>query len=187
MIFQALAVELILEPPFDNCSLPNIFLVSIHFRPLEWSKWLRDKERGAGRYLALSVSLILGDFIVPSCDLVRKLRDGPHILLSLRGKPQHKIQFYLIPSAFKSLSCSVQDHLLCQTFIDHVPHPLGSGLRSKSKAALPDILYLSHHVQRKRIDPERRQRNIDPLVLEFLDQKRHQLFQLTIVTGAQGA
>ncbi len=75
---------------------------------------------------------------------------------------------------------------LRQPLVDHVPEPLGARLRRKSQAALLHILYLSHHVQRKRIDPQRRQRDIDLPGAARIHQIVHQLSQSGIIAGAQG-
>ena len=98
-------------------------------------------------------------------------------------KSQHKIKFYFGPSAFKGLSGTVQDDFFCQTFIDHITHSLRTGFRGKSKTAFPDVLYAAHNVQRKCIDPQGWQRNINPLLLKFIDQEKNQFFQFGIVAG----
>src|SRR5699024_742331 len=104
-----------------------------------------------------------------------------HVLLGLGREYEHEVELYFCPSALKSLSRSVEDIFFCQPFVDHLAHPLGSCLRSKCKTALPDILHSAHDIQRKCIDPQRRERDVDSLTPELVDQEKDQLLQLRIV------
>ncbi len=147
VIFQALPVQLFLKFMLHDGRPCDIFFVAVHLRPLERRKWFWDKEGGTGGNLAFPVSLFLRNLVVPSGNLVGKTRDLLHILLRLGGKPQHKIELDLIPAACKCLSCAVQNNFLGQSFVDYIPHPLGTCLRCECQAALAYILHLAHDVQ----------------------------------------
>ena len=89
----------------------------------------------------------------------------------------------LDPAALERFARTMEDHFLCQTFVDNVTKSLRTGLRSKSQAAFLYILHFAHNIQCKSIDSERRKRDIDRFSMELLDQEIHQFFQLGIITG----
>src|SRR5699024_12031952 len=119
------------------------------FRPLELRKRLRDKEGRTECHLAFSVSLILRNLVVLSSHPIRQSWDLFHILFCLTRKSEHKVEFDFIPASFKGFGSAVQNHLFGQSFVNDIPHPLGSGFRRKGQTALLDVLYLSHHIQRE--------------------------------------
>ena len=149
-----------------------------HSCPLERSKRLRHKEGCADGNLAFSVSLILWDLIIPLCNLLSQMSNLFLIFLCLCRQSQHKIQFYLIPATFKGFSCAFNDDLFGQSFIDHITQSLGSCFRCKGQAALSDILYFVHNIQRKGINSQRRQGYIYSSLSAFIDQKIYQFRKL---------
>ena len=104
------------------------------------------------------------------------------VFLFLCGKPQHEIKLYFIPAAGKGFTGAFQNILLCQPLVDHITHSLGTGLRCEGQAALFDILNLTHNVQRKGIDTERRKGNVDPLTFTVIDEEVYDTCQIRIVT-----
>ena len=124
VVLEALPVQLFLELMLHNAGTADIFLACMHGCPLERSERLWYKEGGAGRDLAFPVPFFLGNLIISPCDLVGKPCDILHILLRLRRESQHKVQLHLGPSALESLSCTFQDDLLSQSFVDDIPKPL---------------------------------------------------------------
>ena len=184
VVFNALLIQLRMDLSSDDARTVKKFFLTAHGSPLERSERFRYKEGCTDNNLHFAVSLILGNLIISLCDLFRQMSDFLHVFLSLCGKPQHKVQFYAVPAALKGLSCAVQDIFLCESFIDNITHTLRTGLRSKSQAALADILYLFHDIQRKSIDTQRRQRNIDTAAVTFVDQKVYQLRKLAVIAGA---
>ena len=175
IIFQTLAVELLLELVLYDGGSGNILFIAVHPCPLEWSKRLGDKKGGACGDLAFSISFLLGDLVISPGDLIRQPRNLFHIFFGLRRQAEHKIKLYLIPSSFKGLSGPFQYHLFCQPLVDHVPQTLGACLRRKCQAAFADILNLAHDIQRKGIDPKGRQGNIDSFLLKRFNQIGDQL------------
>ena len=78
-----------------------------------------------------------------------------HIVFCFCGKTEHKVKLHLIPATLECFARTMEDHFLCQTFVDNVTKSLRTGLRSKSQAAFLYILHFTHNIQCKRIDPER--------------------------------
>ena len=111
------------------------------------------------------------------------MSDTLHIILCFRRKSEHEVEFYLIPSTLECFSCTVKNVLFCQTFVDNVTQTLGTCFRCEGQTALPDILHLAHHIQRERIDTQRRQRNINILASELINQESDQFLQMGIITG----
>ena len=165
---------------YNGCPC-NIFIVRIHLRPLKRCKRLRNEEWSTGCNLALPIALFLRNLIISSRNLICKPRYLLHVLFGLRRKSQHEIKLYLIPSPLESLSGAWEDYFFGKPFIDHVPHPLRTCFRGKCQAAFAHILYLSHHLQWKRVYPERRKADVNTLFFEFTDQKSHQFLQLTVI------
>ncbi len=145
------------------------FFFCTHSGPLEGCERLRNKEGRAGHHLNLSISLILWNFIIRLGNPLRQQRDSFHILHSLCWKTQHKIKLDPVPSAPECLCGAGQNFLLCQPLVDHIPETLGTGLRRKSQAALFHILDLAHHIQGKRINPQRRQGHVDAFAMELFN------------------
>ena len=81
------------------------------------------------------------------------------------------------------LICTIQDNFLCQSLIDDVAHPLGTGFRCKGQTALFYVLHLAHDIQRKGIDTQRRKTDIDILILKFIDQEVDDAGELRIIAG----
>ena len=92
--------------------------------------------------------------------------------------------FSTVPSAFKGLSRAGEDHLFCQPLIDHIPQTLGTGLRREGQAAFAHVLHLSHDIQGKRVDAQRRKGDIYPLISKGIDEEIYQLRKLRVVAGA---
>ena len=184
VVLQALAVQLFAEFVIDQMGPPVIFFRRIHGRPLERGERFGHKERGTGCDLAFSVPVFLRDLVISACHPVGQARDLFHILFRLCGESQHEVKFDLGPTAFKGLSCTRQDLFFCQPLVDHIPHPLGAGLRSESQAALADILNLAHDIQGKGVDTKGRKGNVDPPVFELFDQECDKVIQFRVVAGA---
>ena len=91
IIFQTLAVELLLELVLYDGGSGNILFIAVHPCPLEWSKRLGDKKGGACGDLAFSISFLLGDLVISPGDLIRQPRNLFHIFFRLCRKAQHKI------------------------------------------------------------------------------------------------
>ena len=175
VVLQTLTVKLILKCMFHNGSSCNIFCIFIHRRPLEWSERFRNKERTTGCDLTFSIALILWNLIVASRNFICQNRNLFHIFFSFRRKSKHKVKFYLVPAPVKCLSCTTENILFRKSFINHIPHSLGTSLRCKCHTAFLNILDTFHNIQRKGINSKRRQRNIDPFSFEFVDQEVYKL------------
>ena len=170
VISQALSVKLFIKCMLYNRCSWNIFFIRIHSCPLERGEWFWNKERRTRCNLTLSIPLILRNLVITSGDSVSKFRNGSHIFFRLCRKSKHEIKLYLIPAAIERLSGTSEDIILCKPFIDHITHTLWSCLRCKRQTAFANILYFRHYIQRKRINTQRRQRNIYPFVPVFIDQ-----------------
>ena len=169
---------------FNHLGFFHKILLCIHWCPLKWSKRLRHKERCADVDLYLAFTLFFRNYlIIGLCDLLCQMSNSLHIVFCFCWKAKHKVKFYLIPAAFERLASTMEDHFLCQSFVDNVTETLRTGLRCKSQATFLYILHFTHNIQRKSIDPERRKRDIDRFSMELLDQEIHQFFQLGIITG----
>ena len=175
VIAKALAIELLLHGVVDDLGPPQILFLRIHGRPLEGRKGLRHKEGRADADLALAVSLLFWYLVISDRDLIGKFRNCAHILLRLRGQPQHKRELYLVPAALKGHAGPLQDILSGQSLVDHIPEPLGTGLRREGQTALSHVLHLAHHIQGKGVDPQGGQRNIDALAAALVNQEIDQL------------
>ena len=184
VVTDASLVQLCTDLTLNHFGFFHKILLCIHRCPLEWCKRFRYKEGGADIDLYFALPLFFRNhFIIGFRDLLSQMCDSLHIVFCFCWKAKHKIKFYLIPAAFKRLASAMEDYFLCQSFVDHVPHSLGSCFRGKGQAAFLYILHFAHNIQRKGIDPEGRKRNIDRFSMKLLDQKIHQFFQLRIVTG----
>ena len=178
VVADTLAVQLLLDLGVHGMGFFEKFLPGAHACPLEGRKGLRHKEGGADRDLAFSVSLFLWDLIIAAGDFFRQVGDSLLVLFRLRGQAQHEIQLDLAPAALEGLSGPLQDHLLRQALVDHVPQTLGTGLRREGQAAFAHVLHLSHDIQGKRVDAQRRKGDIYPLISEGIDEEIHQLRKL---------
>ena len=148
VIFNPFLVQLFSHRRFSQTGLIQEFILCVHFCPLEWSKRLRDKERGTGHYLYLSCPLFFGDCLKEKGgDLIGKLGYAPDILFRFRRKTQHKVQLYPGPASFKGHSGAFQYNLFRQSFVNYITESLTACFRSKSKTALLHILYLAHDIQ----------------------------------------
>ena len=161
----------------DSCTIKEFFFPA-HWRPLEWGKWLWNKERSTCCDLTFSVSLIFWDLVVTFRDFFTKMSDTFHIILGFGRKSEHKIQFHFIPAALKSFSGTFQNHFPGQTFVDHITQSLGTGFRCKCQAALFDILYFLHNIQGERINSKRWKGNIYASSVTFFHQEIHQFREL---------
>ena len=175
VIFDALFIELGLDFAVDDICLIQEFLLGTHARPLEGRKGFRHKEGGADGNLTFAIPLILGNFVVPFCNLFSQPRDRLLIFYRYRGLSQHKVKLHLLPAALEGLSGSFQNNFLGQSLVDHVPETLGTGLRRKGQAALADILYLAHDVQGKGVNAKGRQGNVDAFISKGVDEEIYQL------------
>ena len=184
-VTDALLIQLCADLCLYNRRFVKKLPLRVHRCPLERGERLRDKERGACRNLAFSVSLIFRNLIVTLCDLFRQMRNSFDIILGLGRKAQHEIQFYFIPAALKRFSGSVENDFLGQTFINNIPHPLASRLRCEGQAALFDILYLAHNIEGKCVDSKRRKGNIDTFFRAAVDQIVDKLRKMAVITRAQ--
>ena len=106
------------------------------------------------------------------------------VLFLLERKTEHKVQLYFVPATVERLIRAIQDNFLCQSLIDDIAHPLGTGFRCKGQAALFYVLHLAHDIQRKGVDAQRRKTDIDILILKFIDQEIDDAGELRIITGA---
>ena len=184
-VTDALLIQLCADLCLYNRRFVKKLPLRVHRCPLERSERLRNKERGACRNLAFSVSLVFRNLIVALCDFFCQMRDSFDIILCLGRKSQHEIQFYFIPAAFKRLSCPVENHFFCQSFVDNIPHPLASRLRCEGQAALFDILYLAHDIEGKCVDSKRRKGNIDTFFRAAVDQIVDKFRKMAVITRAQ--
>ena len=180
------AFEILHLPEFstDDIGPLNKFVLCAHPRPLEGREGLGDKEGGAGHDLNLALALILGNVIVGLRNLLGEKGDALHVLTGLRGLSQHKVELYPVPARRKGIPGTLENDLLREPLVDHVPKPLGAGLRREGDAALFYILHLAHHIQGKGVDAQGRQGNIDALAVEGVDEEIHQPLQLGVVAGA---
>ena len=188
VIFDPFLIQLLMDRLSGEPRLVQKFLLRIHGRPLEGGEGLGNEKGGAGHDLDLSGSLLLGHgFKEGGRDFVAQLGDAPDILLGFRGKAQHEIQLHPAPAALKGHGGSLQDDLLGQSLVDHVPQPLASGLRREGQAAFFHILHLSHDVQRKGVDAQGGKGNVHHFLPAGVHQEGDQLLQMGIVAGTQRA
>ena len=141
---------------FNHLGFFHKILLCIHWCPLKWGKRLRHKERCADVDLYLAFTLFFRNhLIIGLCDLLCQMSNSLHIVFCFCGKTEHKVKLHLIPATLECFARTMEDHFLCQTFVDNVTKSLRTGLRSKSQAAFLYILHFTHNIQCKRIDPER--------------------------------
>ena len=185
VIFQALKVLHGAELIFYQVGPVQKLLFCTHLRPLEGGKGLWHKEGGACHDLDFAMALFFGyGVIIDLGDLFRQQGDALHILLLLCGQAQHKVQLYSIPASLKGLHGPLEDHFLCQSFVDHIPEPLGAGFRREGQAALFYILHLAHDIQGEGVNAQGRQGDIDLFCPAFLNEEIHQLRKMGVVAGA---
>ena len=83
VVADALLIQLGADFLFYNLCFLNEILLPEHGSPLEGSERFGNKEGCADRDLHLSVSLILGNLIIPLGDLLRQVSDTFHIIFCL--------------------------------------------------------------------------------------------------------
>ena len=188
VIFQALVILHLPELVLHRVGLLQEFLLGAHPRPLEGGEGLGHEEGGAGHHLHLPVALRLGDGVVVGLrHLLGEKSDSLDVLHRLRGKSHHKIELHPVPAALEGVGSAGEDGLLREPLVDHVPQPVGAGLRREGQAALLHILDLAHHVQGEGVNPQGGKGDIDPFPVVLFHQKVHQPLQLTVIAGTQGA
>ena len=79
-------------------------------------------------------------------DLIDQLGDAQYVLVGLRWQAQHEIELDVVPAAGEGLTAGVEDFLLRQILIDHVPQALGTRLGSKGQTAFSHRLQLFHQL-----------------------------------------
>ena len=184
VVTDASLVQLGTDLIFNNFGFFNKVLFSEHRCPLERGERFWHKERSADIDLYFSFTLLLwNNFIIGLGNLLGKMRDALHIIFCFSRKSKHEIKLNLIPSALESFTGAVQDIFFRKSFINNITKTLRTCFRSKSEAAFFDILNFTHNIESKCIDSKRRQRNIDCLITEFINQEVHDLFQVTVITG----
>ena len=78
----------------------------------------------------------------------------------------------------------MENIFLCQSFVNYVSQPLGAGFRCKGQAALFNILYLAHYIQREGVNTQGRQGDVYTLAVKLVNQEIDKSFQLCVITGA---
>ena len=183
-VTDASLVQLGTDLIFNNFSFFDKVFFTEHWCPLERGERFRHKERSADIDLYFSFTLLLwNNFIIGLGNLLGKMCDALHIIFCFSRKSKHEIKLNLIPSALESFTGAVQDIFFRKSFINNITKTLRTCFRSKSEAAFFDILNFTHNIESKCIDSKRRQRNIDCLITEFINQEVHDLFQVTVITG----
>ena len=109
------------------------------------------EERGADGNLTFADPLLLRNLIViVLCNFLSQMCDRLAVLFLLERKTEHKVQLYFVPATVERLIRAIQDNFLCQSLIDNIAHPLGTGFRCKGQAALFYVLHLAHDHPAKR-------------------------------------
>ena len=173
-----------LELVVDQMRPSGVFLLLAHGCPLERRERLWHEERAAGSHRYPAVSVLGIQFVIMHGHFLAEMGDALHVLLGLGRKAHHKVELYFVPTALECLLGAVENHFFRQSFVDHITHPLGSRLRRKGETALAHILHLAHHVQRKCVDTQGRQSDVDVLASEIINEIITQFRQMTIIAGA---
>ena len=111
VVFHALRVQHFPKFVADNACAVQKFFFCAHGHPLERGEWLWYKERGAGNDLYTAVPLLLRDLVIAGRDLVAQDRNAFHVVDGLRGKSQHKVQFYTGTACVERLAGTIDDIL----------------------------------------------------------------------------
>ena len=185
VVFDTLLVELALDRIPDNMCLFQKFISCIHLRPLERGKRLRNKEGSACHDLYFPVPLFLRNRLIVSLGyLIGQYSNAFDIFFRFCWQAKHKIQLYLVPATLECCGRTAKDIIDRKALVDDITHTLCTCFRCKGQGALLDILHLAHNVQRKSIDTQGRQGNIDLLSVTFFDQIVDKLRKLGVITRA---
>ena len=115
----------------------------------------------------------------------RQISDAQHVLVGFRGQAQHEIQLHGAVPPGEGRAAGLQQVLLGNVLVDHVPEPLGPGLRGEGQTGFAALGQPLHQAHGEIIRPQTGQREIHvPLLAEGL-QLIAQLRQRRIVAGGQ--
>ena len=118
-------------------------------------------------------------------ELVRQPDDAVEVLIGLRGKADHEVEFERAPTAREDGLRRIHEVQVAHGLVDDPPEPLGPRLRGKGESGLPRPGNCLDHGGRKRSDAERGERDRDAAFPVRPHEVADKRLDVRVVAGAE--
>ena len=169
---------LVIDESLDVLLFPFDFFDWQLAEPLEGRVRLGHEARYGDSDLAV---VLASHFTVEVEDLIGQVGNAGQVFVRFRRQAHHKVELDRRPAVLESVFTSCQQIFFGNALVDDVAQALGSCFRREGQAALADLLDFLGNVDRKAVDPQRRQTDTDFLALELIQELIDQFGQTGII------